>query len=474
MATTIPPHRRLFRNRTLNLRSIRAIGYDMDYTLVHYRVEEWERRAYEHTRGRLVAMGWPVGHLTFDPSMVIRGLTIDQELGNLVKPTRFGYVIKAAHGTRQLEFDELRRAYDGEVVDLSDPRFVFLNTLFSLSEAALYAQLVDLLDDGSLPRGIGYPDLYEIVRGTLDEAHMEGRLKGEILADPDRFVVPDPEAPIALLDQRHAGKTLLLITNSEWEYTQRMMSYAFDPHLPDGISWRDLFDTVISLARKPGFFSEGTPFYRVVDEGLGLLKPHVGQIESGDVYVGGSAAALEQHLGLQGGEILYVGDHLYADVSVTKTLLRWRTALVLRELEEEIDAAVSFEPTEERLAALMREKEVLEAELAEARLSRQRSNARYLDPRTEVEDGALDRLQSRIAALDDEIGPLARAAGALVNESWGPLMRSGNDKSLFARQVERYADIYTSRVSNFGLVTPYAYLRAARGTLPHDAASDTP
>jgi 5'-nucleotidase len=54
------------------------------------------------------------------------------------------------------------------------------------------------------------------------------------------------------------------------------------------------------------------------------------------------------------------------------------------------------------------------------------------------------------------------------NPTWGPLMRAGNDKSLFARQVERYADIYTSRVSNFLAQTPFAYLRAARGSLPHD------
>ncbi len=37
--------RGVYCNRTLNLRSIRAIGYDMDYTLIHYHVEEWERRA---------------------------------------------------------------------------------------------------------------------------------------------------------------------------------------------------------------------------------------------------------------------------------------------------------------------------------------------------------------------------------------------------------------------------------------------
>ena len=67
------------------------------------------------------------------------------------------------------------------------------------------------------------------------------------------------------------------------------------------------------------------------------------------------------------------------------------------------------------------------------------------------------------------IAPLAIAAGTLSNESWGLLMRSGADKSLYARQVERYADVYTSRVSNFQAVTPYAFLRAFRSPLPHDA-----
>ena len=32
----VPPGRQIYSNRTLNLRTIRAIGYDMDYTLLHY------------------------------------------------------------------------------------------------------------------------------------------------------------------------------------------------------------------------------------------------------------------------------------------------------------------------------------------------------------------------------------------------------------------------------------------------------
>ena len=82
----------------------------------------------------------------------------------------------------------------------------------------------------------------------------------------------------------------------------------------------------------------------------------------------------------------------------------------------------------------------------------------------------MEILRAQLDALDDEIMPLAVASSRLRNEAWGPLMRSGIDKSLFARQVEKYADCYTSRVANFVNVSPFALLRAARVDLPHDAA----
>ena len=128
----IPPDRGIFVNRTINLRSIKAIGYDMDYTLVHYRVDEWETRAFAHAKERLLEMGYPVQDIVFDPRAVIRGLAIDLEQGNLVKATRFGYVIRAAHGTRFLDYDAVRRIYAGTLVDLAEDRFEFINTLFDL------------------------------------------------------------------------------------------------------------------------------------------------------------------------------------------------------------------------------------------------------------------------------------------------------------------------------------------------------
>jgi HAD superfamily 5'-nucleotidase-like hydrolase len=465
-----PPERGIFCNRTLNLRAIRAVGYDMDYTLVHYHVDAWERRAYEHMRDALLAQGWPVAHLAFDPALAIRGLIIDTARGNLLKCNRFGFVRKGTHGTRELGHEALRKDYARVVVDLAEPRWVFLNTLFSLSEACLYAQLVDLLEEGQLPGPMGYSDLYGHVRRSLDAAHMQGQVKADIVAHPERYVIQDEETALALLDQKHAGKKLLLITNSEWAYTQPMMHHAFDPFLPAGTTWRDLFDVIIVAARKPEFFTTRSPLFEVATE-EGLLRPHSGPLKPGVPYFGGSAVELERSLGLSQDEILYVGDHMFGDVHVSKAALRWRTALILRELEDEVRAIASFRATEARLAALMEEKEQLEAEARQVRLELQRRRAAY-GPRTSTPEAELHAqavsLRGRLEALDAALGPLARAASELSNPHWGLLTRAGNDKSHLARQMERYADIYTSRVSNFLFATPFVYLRSPRGSLPHD------
>lgn len=460
--------RGIFTNRTLNLRSIKAIGYDMDYTLIHYRSDDLEARAYELTRQRLERAGWPVGELEFDPESVTRGFAVDLELGNLVKATRFGYVIRAAHGTRMLSYEEVRKAYAGTLVDLSESRYEFMNTLYSVSEGNLFAQLVDLFDAGRLSQVYSYHEIADHVARALDRTHMEGALKAEIHSDPDRYVVPDPEVVTALLDQKRAGKHLLLITNANWEFAARMMRLAFDPYMPAGTTWRDLFGTVIVSSGKPGFFSHDHHFYRVVDEERALLRPHQGPLEEGAVYYGGNATELERSLGLSGDEILYVGDHLFGDVHVSKSMFRWRTALILRELEAELRAMAEFQETEKTLTVLMEEKADLEHRRAELRLRRLRADYNGEGGDTESLDQELGALNDLIVALDDRIAPLAEAAGRLGNPTWGPIMRAGNDKSLFARQVERYADVYTSRAANFLYETPFALLRAPRGLLPHD------
>ena len=201
-ALPVPPERRIFCNRTLNLRSIQAIGYDMDYTLVHYRTEEWEREAFEHAARNLAHRG--VAHRGAalrprrdDPGARLRPRARQPGQGVPLRLRR-----TAQHGTPPLGFGETRDVYQGTFVDLSEDRFEFTNTLFSLSEAALFAQLVDLLDEGRLHAPMGYQAVSNWSRGPLDESHTKGDLKTRILADPDRFIERDPDLPPALADQR--------------------------------------------------------------------------------------------------------------------------------------------------------------------------------------------------------------------------------------------------------------------------------
>ena len=222
-----------------------------------------------------------------------------------------------------------------------------------------------------------------------------------------------------------------------------------------------------------------------------------GQLKRGTAYLGGSAREIETQLGLAGEEILYVGDHMFGDVHVTKNVLRWRTALILRELEDEIASAEAFRPRETELAELMARKEELEAQFCHLKLELQRLRPPGYVPKTladavrAAEAGAsagssggggiakdgpeadavharMESLRLEVKALDELIAPKVVASKAQSNPLWGLLLRAGADKSHLAYQMERYADIYTSRVSNLLFSTPFVYFRSPRGSLPHD------
>ncbi|KAK7328570.1 hypothetical protein VNO77_22682 [Canavalia gladiata] len=469
----------IFCTRTLNLRSISAIGYDMDYTLIHYNVKAWEGRAYDYCMENLKNMGFPVDGLAFDPDLVIRGLIIDKERGNLVKADRFGYIKRVMHGTKMLSTRAVSEMYGRELVDLrQESRWVFLNTLFSVSEAVAYMQMVDKLDDEVIPSDLGsfdYKGLYKAVEKALFAAHIEGRLKSEIMSNPEQFVELDPELPLALLDQKEAGKKLLLITNSDYHYTDKMMHHSFNQFLPNDMGWRDLFVIVIVSANKPDFFQMSHPMYEVVTD-EGLMHPCF-KAQTGGLYSGGSAQMVENSLNIHGDEILYVGDHIYTDVSQSKVHLRWRTALICRELEEEYNALIRSQNRRQSLVELINQKEVIGDLFNQLRLALQRRNkgcpaqtiaASNMDDENLTE--SMKKLLIVMQRLDEKISPMLEADGELFNKRWGYLSRAGLwDKSHLMRQIEKYADIYTSRVSNFLYYTPFMYFRSQEQSLAHDS-----
>jgi 5'-nucleotidase len=185
------------------------------------------------------------------------------------------------------------------------------------------------------------------------------------------------------------------------------------------------------------------------------------------VCLGGHAAQVEAALGVRGEDLLYVGDHVFTDVNVSKRTQRWRTALVLRELERELRAVEGEAADHQRVAALMAEKMRQEHRANEARLALARLGD-AADPAAAPLQQRLAEARAERARLDALISPLLADDGRDFSKVWGLLLRAGNDKSHLTRQIERHADIYTSRVSNLLHYTPYACFRSPRGSLPHD------
>ncbi|XP_068484365.1 uncharacterized protein [Phaseolus vulgaris] len=480
-SSSINSARGIFCSQSLNLRSISAIGYDMDYTLVHYNVKAWEGRAYHYCMENLKKLGFPVDGLTFDPDLIIRGLVIDKEKGNLVKADQFGYIKRAMHGTKMLSTRAVREIYGIELVDLRlEGRWVFLSTFFSMSEAVAYMQMVDILDDGVIPANLGpfdYKGLYKAMGVALVAAHVEGRLKSDIMSNPEQYVELDPELPFTLLDQKEAGKKLVLITNSDYHYTDKMMHYSFNRFLPGEMGWRDLFDIIVVSANKPEFFQMSHPMYELVTN-EGLMRPCF-KAQIGGLYSGGSANMVESSLNIHGDEILFIGDHIYTDVNQSKVHLQWRTALICRELEEENSALIHSRGCRESLLELINQKEVVcdifnQLQLTLQRRSKKLNSQLKTVAATNMDNENLSQSMQKLLdvmqILDVKIAPMLEADGDLFNKRWGYLSRADLwDKSHLMRQIEKYADIYTSRVSNFLYYTPFMHFRSQEQNLAHDS-----
>eukprot|EP00884_Botryococcus_braunii_P012808 jgi/Botrbrau1/21528/Bobra.174_2s0031.1 len=141
--------RRVFCNRSLSMASIRAVGFDMDYTLAQYRPETFETLAYELTIDKLVRnCGYPkeLYDFKFDWRYMVRGLTIDKKRGNILKIDRHKYVKIAYHGFRRLDRDERISIYNAGRFEFDEPDFALIDTLFSLGESHIFMQLVEMHD----------------------------------------------------------------------------------------------------------------------------------------------------------------------------------------------------------------------------------------------------------------------------------------------------------------------------------------
>jgi HAD superfamily 5'-nucleotidase-like hydrolase len=454
-------NQKVFVNRTLNLKKIKYIGLDMDHTLVRYNSQAFEGLSYSTIVEKLILKrNYPatLKKLEFDYNFAIRGLVIDRKKGNLLKLNRYAAIRASYHGLKPLDFKTHQKLYRSTYIDLGVSDYMAIDTFFSISLAVLYAQIVDLKDSDTSNSYPEYAQIADDILYALDEAHRDGSLKDEVKKNLDKYIIKDPKVVEGLEKFRKHGKKLFVLTNSDYHYTKLLMDYAINPFLKDHKTWSDLFELVITFAHKPKFFYEKHSFLKVnpTDGSMSNMNHNLTQ----GIYQGGNAFQFTDELNLEGDEILYIGDHIYGDILRLKKDCNWRTAMVLEELEHEVISNEKAEPLVSEIEKLMEFKEPLEDKLTE--LMTVKSEHRT------VSEQDINQLQEQISGVDSQISQLIKKQQSMYNSQWGQLMRSGNEESYLAYQVERYACVYMSKLSDLLSLSPRTYFRAPRRPLSHE------
>jgi HAD superfamily 5'-nucleotidase-like hydrolase len=476
--------RQIFVNRNLRMSKIDLIGFDMDYTLAIYHMRRIEQLSFDMTLKRLIehhGYSPEISGVLYDHQFVMRGLAVDKANGNLIKMDRYGHVGRAYHGRQPLSDAVWRRLYREVRVRLKNPQYAWIDTLFALPEACLYAGIIDLAE--SAGRTLDYAKLYEDIREAIDTVHRDGTLKHELQKDFGRYIFKDSELGPALHKLRSGGKKLFLLTNSLWSYTDGVMRYLLQGVLPEYPSWRNYFDFVVTGAAKPAFFSGTAKFLevdptsdedRIIGEASGL--------ERLKVYQGGNLEDFERMTGFTGENVLYIGDHIYGDILKSKKSSLWRTCMIVQELEEEINYTDSRKEEISRLSEIELLRARLDDELnlrkTQLNVLERRLERNGLDSRTRSEAEAerrrakleLDKIRRALREAVDIADTLERDVEEGFNPFWGLLFKEAHDNSRFGEQVEQYACLYTSRVSNFLHYSPMQYYRSPRSLMPHERA----
>ncbi|HEY2517454.1 MAG TPA: HAD-IG family 5'-nucleotidase [Polyangiaceae bacterium] len=472
-ASGIPRTRRVFSNRNLRMAGISWVGFDMDYTLAIYDQPAMDDLSIRATVEKLVQRGYPdfIAGIRIDTSFAVRGLLIDKRFGHILKMDRYKHVAKGYHGFRELSKEELRALYHSKKIRPATPRYHWIDTLYALSEASLYAALVEALEKKGY--AVDYARVFTDIRESIDEAHRDGTILNAVTADLPRFVHRDENLAPTLHKFRSAGKRLFLLTNSRWSYTDKMMGYLLGGAMAEYPTWRNYFDVVIVAATKPAFFQERRPLLERHLEG-DKVSPANFPLERGRIYEGGNLHDLERALGVTGDEILYVGDHIYGDILRSKKDSAWRTAMIIQELETEVVAFEACREDFERAVMIEDQRDRLEDELRfyQARYkeltSRKNGNAAAAEAERVRVKRAVERIRGLMRQVDVEQTAIETRTDLRFHPYWGSLLKEGNEQSSFGAQVEEYACLYTSRVSNLLLYSPQQHFRSPRDVMAHE------
>ncbi|KAI5712521.1 hypothetical protein M8J76_005186 [Diaphorina citri] len=445
----------VFACNELDLKEINVYGFDYDYTLAVYK-PAMDYLLYDLGRNLLISkFKYPKGiaDLEYKPGWAIRGLHYDIEKGLLMKidsflQIQFGTVYR---GLTPVSEKEVLRLYKNKNIPLAyvdthgknhqyiTTKMVQLADLFSVPEMSLLCNIAEYFERNQISYN---PEiLFNDVKTSVGMGHP--LMHSLVIENTAEYLEKDPKLRIFFDRLREHKKKLFLITNSPYKFVNAGMSLVL------GDDWEEFFDVIIVQARKPMFFTDESRPIRIYDrETNTMLWDKVTELKKGTIYFEGTVKQLMAMTKWKGEDLLYFGDHPYSDLADVTLEHGWRTGAIINELNHEIDT-LNNEDFKKNCSWLAILTQLIE------------------DQQDSQEPGASETLKKWEVERDS----IRKQLKTVFNPQFGSVFRTHNNPTYFSRRLFRFADIYTSQMSNLleHSITHTYYPR--RGVMPHEYAS---
>jgi HAD superfamily 5'-nucleotidase-like hydrolase len=447
----------VFCNNEIDLSEIQVYGFDYDYTLAYYNQSLYQL-IFNLARDSLVhTHKYPseIHDLEYLPHFPIRGLHLDIKKGWLMKVDSYHNIqLGTVHyGMNAVDNEVVLKYYGGRRLNEQElghsqtsSNFHQYVDLFCLPEISLLSAVFQYFLDKNLNFTPEY--VFQDVKEAVDSIHRNQLLHKHIAQSIESYLIPTSESSLYVKEfltrLKRSGKNIFLITNSPyWFVNFGMQSLC-------GSDWTDLFDLIICSARKPHFFTSRTkPFRRFNIKTNSKAWESVREFKKGEIYYEGNLYEMIEHTGWPSQRVLYFGDHIYGDLAQPFLKFGWRTGAIINEIEDEIIKLnnLDYQRSITWLCALENLLEIL------------------MNVEEDYAGESLEEIKQKWFAEREEIREKAKK---MINPYFGSVFRANNNPSFFSRRLSRFADIYTSNVTNL-LEYPVGYhLIAKRLDLAHE------
>ncbi|XP_049780560.1 5'-nucleotidase domain-containing protein 3 [Schistocerca cancellata] len=444
----------VFACNELDLKEVKVYGFDYDYTIACYK-PSMDYLLYNLGKETLVnRYKYPnsVKLLEYKPGFAVRGLHYDIEKGLLLKIDSFLQIQLGSvyRGLSPVSDDEVLKLYKNRIIPLAyvEPRnyqadiktkMVQLADLFSVPEMGLLCDVAEYFEKHHIDY---HPEiLFRDVKNSIRSCHPI--MHGIVEKNVSEYIEENNCIRQFFERLAAANKNLFLVTNSPYRFVNKGME------LLVGQDWRDFFDVIIVQARKPRFFTDESRPLRLYDIDNEIhVWDRVLKLEKGKIYCEGTVKQLQEMTGWFGQQVLYFGDHPYSDLADVTLEHGWRTGAIISELTHEIETLNNPE-FKQQCNWLQMLTQLIE------------------DHQDRDEPESLQELQKWMAERDE----LRHRIKNVFNEQFGSVFRTYHNPTYFSRRLFRFADIYTSNITNLLNYSVKHTFYPRRGVMPHEYTS---